>query len=335
MNQKILTYCTGMLLATVVWQQAWAQTDTFGDDDWGRSGSVGLESTGRKSGSLFLRPRQEDATQQLAYARQLEASDRLRRAGRQYNALVHRWPDSHEAAEAQLALSRLLLERGRYERAFKEFQYLIEHHQGEFAYGEVLAYQLEAATAVKEQRRGGLLILPGFQNPERAIPLLETIVRNGPNWSQIPDIRLEIARIHENARQYEEAVAAYEEVIIYHGRHPATREAIFRKAICLKQIADRHPRDETRTRSALSALFAVLRTNPESEQAADVQVMIASLRQRLEDLHFEKAEFYDRIARKPQAALISYREFQQQFPASSRREDIEKRINVLEANAGE
>ncbi len=326
-----------MLLATVVWQQGWAQTDTFGEDDWERTGRgrSGLDQTGRKSGSLFLRPRQDDPEQQLAYARQLEDANRLRRAGRQYNALVHRWPDSSEAAEAQLALAQLLLARGRYERAFKEFQYLIEHHQGEFPYGEALVHQREAALAVKEQRRGGLLILPGFQNPERAIPLLETIVRNGPNWSEVPAIRLKIARIHENAKNYEEAVSAYEEVIIYHSRHPEAREAAFRKAVCLKRIADRNPRDEQRTRAALSALFAVQRSDPDPEQMAVVQDKIGILRQRLEDLHFDQADFYDRIAKRPRSALIRYREFLQQFPASSRQEFVEERIRVLETKVGE
>ncbi|MFU8780250.1 MAG: tetratricopeptide repeat protein [Kiritimatiellia bacterium] len=304
----------------------------FEEDDWS-TGSTDNRFAGlsQKSGTLFRRVREADPVAQLQHALNLESQGRLRRAGRQFNALVHRWPEADEAAAAQLALARVLQARGRYENAFREYQYLIEHYGGLFSYHAVLSEQLTVARSVMEQRRGTFGFLPGFESPERAIPLLQVIIANGPNWAEIPEVRLMIGRIHEDGADYADAVAAYEAVIINHGRHPATQEAIFRKAICLERIANRHPRDTQRTHAAMQALFAALREDLNPEQAAEVQALIAGLRDRLEQIHLDQADYYDRIARNPDAALLSYRDFVRRFPNSERQAFVMERIKKLEA----
>ena len=308
-----------------------AQTVGLEDDDWGSGTSDGQFSRlSRKSGTLFRRVREDDPDAQLQYAISLQEQGRLRRAARQFNALVHRWPDADEAAAAQLALARLFRERGKYERAFREYQYLIEHYEGEFPYKTVLAEQLETAESAMEMRRGGFLLLPGFQSPERAIPLFRIVISNGPNWERIPEIRLLIGRIHEDARDYADAVAAYEEVIIYHGQHEVAREAIFRKALVLERVANRNPRDARRAHAAMQALFAALREDLAPEQAEEARARIRGLRQQLEELHLEKAEFYERRGRNPRAALMTYEEFLRRYPNSDQEALVRERIAALQ-----
>jgi outer membrane protein assembly factor BamD (BamD/ComL family) len=335
-NKKIILAV--IISACFAFEGLQAQTDSmdFDDNAWD-SDSAESRYTGlsRKSGTVFRRPRKETPAAQLVYAESLLAEGRLRFAARQFNALVHRWPDADEAASAQQAFARVMLQRGRYERAFREFQYLIEHYTGLFPYKAVLEEQLAAARGVMEQRRGGLLILPGFESPERAIPLFRIIITNGPNWAETPALRLLIGKIHEKEGDFSDAVAAYEEVIMHHGRQPVAREAVYRKAICLERIATRYPRDEQRTRTALQAMFAALREDLEPAQAEEAQALVASLRTRLEEVHFEKAAYYDRMARNPVAALISYREFLNMFPHTDRHEAVTARIRELEAQQGE
>ncbi len=335
MNKTNVRFLLGMSLILSMCQLpgvSWGQPGSFDEPDWNattaREGENRIE---RKTGSLFLRAQGDDPAAQLAHARQLEAEGASRKAARQYNALVHAWPDAQEAAAAQLAYARLLLEREKHEKAFEEFQYLITYYQGQFPYHAVLRYQREAADAVREKRRGTWLIFPGFQSPERALSLYRQILANGPNWEGVPALRLEMGRIHEDIKQYEEAVDVYEAILVHHGRDPIAKNAIFRKALCLKHIADQHPRDERRLREALSALFAALRAGPGPEQVAEAQEMIDALRTRLEHLAWERAQFYDRIKGNHEAAVVSYRSFLEQFPRSERADWVQERINELEA----
>ncbi len=318
----------GVLLSGV----SQAQMVEFDGDDWeGRGTDDRFSGLSRKSGTFFRRTREDDPAAQLEYAVRVKESGRLRSAARQLNALVHQWPDTDEAAEAQLALARVFRMRGRYERAFREYQYLIEHYAGQFPYKTILSEQLDTARSVMEQRRGSFLFLPGFESPERAIPLFNIVLANGPNWSEVPEIRLLIGQIYEEARDYADAVTAYENVIIYHGQHDVAREAIFRKGLVLERIAKRNPRDARRTHAALQALFAALREDLAPEQAEEARERIRVLRRRLEELHLEKAEFYERRGRNVRAALMHYEDFLRRFPNSDRESFVQDRIASLQA----
>jgi hypothetical protein len=47
-------------------------------------------------------------------------------------------------------------------------------------------------------------------------------------------------------------------------------------------------------------------------------------------LYYERAVFYDEAARKPEAAIIAYRDFISLFPSSERRKTAEERIKALQ-----
>lgn len=310
----------------------YGQSMGFEEDTWDNESSESrFSGLSRKSGTFLRRVQEDTPAAQLQYARGLEEAGRLRAAGRQYNALVHAWPDAAEAPEAQLAYARTLQARGRHEAAFREYQYLIEYYAGLFPYQEVLTAQLETARSVMEQRRGTFLFWSGFESPERAIPLFRILIANGPNWEQIPEIRLLIGQILEENGDDAEAVAAYEEVLMHHGRHAVAREAIYRKALCLKRMADRNPRDDHRTKVALQALFAALREDLPDEQAEVVQSQVQVLRERLEAFQLEQARFYDQNTKNAQAALQGYQAFLRRFPDSDQRVWVEERIASLEA----
>jgi outer membrane protein assembly factor BamD (BamD/ComL family) len=145
-------------------------------------------------------------------------------------------------------------------------------------------------------------------------------------------VRLLIGRIYQDAGDYEEAVTAYEDVIIHHGRHPLAREAVYHKAVCLEKISRRNPRDEHRMRVALQSLYAALREGLSPEQAATAQALVESLQTKIENLYYEQATFYDRRGENQKAALIGYRSFLQRFPNSEKSEDVRERIKTLEAS---
>jgi outer membrane assembly lipoprotein YfiO len=299
-------------------------------DDFEATVKDGPQQIDKKTPSYWRRPAQPTPAEQLAYAQAQEAGGHKRRAERQYNALVHRWHQSAEAPLAQFAYARLLYERGRYERAFREFQYMVQFFSGQFDYNLVLDYQRRIGNQILGKRWATFGIFRGFESPERALPMLETIVRNAPNWEKTPAIRLNIALVYENAGEHESAIKAYESVIQAHPGSPEAQTAAYRQAACLTDLSDKHPRDERHCRDALSSLASFLAVYPQGEQRAEAQQRLDSLKSRLEEMYYQRARYYDKIEKRPAAALVSYRDFLKRFPASDRAPAILERIGELE-----
>jgi outer membrane protein assembly factor BamD (BamD/ComL family) len=289
------------------------------------------EKLTKKTGSVFRRPAKKSPALQLEYAKELEADGRLRRAGNQYDALVHRWHHSEQAPVAQFAYARLLFESRRYEKSFKEFQYMVQFFPGLFDFNTALDYQQRIANHIMGKRWGGFLFFPGFESPERAIPLLEKMIINAPNGLRTPGIRLTLGMVYENTGEREDAVRAYESVMQHHPGSEEAQAAAFRKALCLADLSDKTPRDERGCRDALSSLASFRGTYPQSDQNAEVSARMETLKLRLEDMYYQRAIYYDEIEKKPVSARISYREFVKQFPASVHTPQVMRRIEALEA----
>ena len=141
--------------------------------------------------------------------------------------------------------------------------------------------------------------------------------------------------IHEEIKDYEGAVAAYDSIAQFHRKSPEAEKAAFQRAACLCILSDKTPRDEKRCRTALSALATFLARHKESSQKADAETRLAALKLRLENMYYERALFYDTRSNKPEAALIAYRDFIKKFPMAENGDDVRERIETLELQVAE
>ena len=285
----------------------------------------------KKQPSIFHRPAQKTPAAQLAYAQSLEAAGRLIRATRQYLALVHTWHESPEAITAERACAAVLEKRGRYVRAFDEYQYLIDNFAGHFPYEEILDRQLRIARFVSTRRRGKFLFFPGFKSSGDALPLFEKLVQNAPHWEQAPEIQYTLATLYEADGQHELAVQAFEAVEADRPDSRLAATAAYGKADSLYGEARRNRRDEMICRDALQALSVAIRDYPADPQAEVARQHLDEMKTGLADSYYDRAYYYDRIAKRPEAALITYGEFIKQFPTAKQAEEVSRRMEVLKA----
>jgi len=283
----------------------------------------------RKRPSLWHRPAKDSPAEQLAYAEKLRSEGAARKALRQYRALVHKWHDAPEAVTAQFRYAALLDERERYRQAFDEYQYLVDNAAQNFDYEDVLERQFRIANHIRTVRHGRLPGLRGFATPERALPLFEQIVANAPNWDRAAECQFFIGLIHEGEESYDLAAAAYEKVQLRYRDSDFAPTAAFRRADCLRRIADKYPRDEESTKRALSALSGFILDYPASPDAERARQQRDALKERLAEMCFERAVFYDRTAGRPESAVIAYTDFLSKFPTSHRKAEAEARLSAL------
>lgn len=283
----------------------------------------------RKGRGLFGGPKTGSAADEVKLAGELKAAGRLSSAARRYNAAVRCWGTSEEAPLAQMAYADILLELGKEEDAFKEYQYLVKFYSGQFDYDHVLDCQFKIADYLMKTPRGKFLFFPGFEAPERALPYFRQILENGPTWRLAPQVQFNIGLIKEGAGRMEEAVAAYDAVMSRFRGHELASEAAFRKAVCLMDISRESPRNEVALRDALSAMATFIAVFPGSRSQDQAQLYLDDMNERLVKMHFSRAEFYDKIGRNEKAAIIAYSEFIRQFPLSKLAVEAQDRIDSL------
>jgi outer membrane protein assembly factor BamD (BamD/ComL family) len=258
---------------------------------------------------------------------------RLGAAARAYLSLVYTWPDAPEAVDAQFAYAQILETRRRYAKAFDEYQYLADHYAGRFDYARLLDRQFAIANHMMTARLWKLGPFPGFDRSDDAIPMFETLVQNAPAWEKAPQAQMNIARIHERNGRLEEAIAAFELLLTrYAGEAPAA-EAAYHTGRCRYRLAGRRPNDRMAAESARAALIDFTRTHPRHAQADEARQYLHELDERLARMAFEQARYYDRVVRRPAAAIIAYGDFLKRYPASEKAPEARERLELLQQKA--
>lgn len=276
-----------------------------------------------------IRPEFPDAERQLTYANGLRANKRLKAAYNAYNALVYAWPDSAQAVTAQVACAEVAEARGDYVKSFDEYQYLIDRYVGQFDFQRTLERQFAIANYLMTARRGKFLFLPGFEASERALPLFEKIVQNAPSWEQAPLAQMNIGTIHEKNDDWEQAITAYEVLQNRYEGSSCTETAAFREASCQYRLYLDRPNDVNACNAARSTLVRFIQTYPGSQSVGEARQNLDRLNQRIETLAYERAVFYDELAKRPRAALMAYQDFVRKFPESERAQLASRRIETL------
>jgi len=287
------------------------------------------EEVRRKDPGFFHRPAKDTPAGQMEFARKLLVEGRQKAAMKQFNAIVHQWHTSPEAPVAQLEYARILYDRKKYKAAFDEFQYLIDNFTGQFPYDEALDKQFRIANYYMTAKRMDFLFFPGFKIQEQALPLFEKIVKNAPAWTNAVDSQYNIGLIHEYMKDYDKAVSEFDALRFRYPHSPRAADAAFRRAYCLYLLAEDNPRDEAICRRALSALAGFLADHPRHESIGMAQQYRDKLDDRLANMYYELAVFYDKTPGKQKAALIAYEDFARRFPSSKVAGEVAARIETL------
>lgn len=280
---------------------------------------------------LFGAPAEDDPAAQLARAKRFESEQRWSAALDAYQALVHNWGSSAEASGAQLSIARLLEFTGDYEAAFKEYQYWLEHYGasggGEFGWADVVAAQFACAN----QLRTRISSSPWSPSYGLVAAMFRKVAENAPDGPRAAESVFLQATSFELGGADEKAVPVYERLVVKYPASELVPAALYRSAFCRARLSDAAPNDGrllSRARQALRAAIAASPSAPEAERAAAWE---AELRARETSQAFGRAEFYDRVRRKPEAALLSYRDFLRRFPDAAEAPRARARVAELEA----
>lgn len=243
---------------------------------------------------------------------------------------VSMWPLSDYAPEAQFLVGKCYEAKGNDEKAFKEYQKLLEKYPKFSKREEVLARQYEIANkylAGKWFRLFG--VIPLYPSMEKTAEMFEKIVKNGPYSEVAPQAQLKMGQAKEKKKDYPEAVKVYETAADkYFDRPQIAADALFKAGIAYYKQALKAEYDQNAAAQAISTFTDFIALYPNDQRVAEAKKYITALKTEQARGAFQVAQFYEKRHRW-KAAEIYYNEAIQKDPTSSYAAQARKRLEQL------
>ena len=223
--------------------------------------------------------------------------------------VVKNWPLSDYAPQAQYLVGRCYEAKKKDQKAFKEYQVVIDKYPKNDKLDDVLRRQYEIANRFLGGQRFRLWnTIPLYRSMTRTAGLFEQIVASGPYSEVGPYAQLHVGESLEKAKDYPGAVKAYERAADrYNDRPEIAADAIYRQGMAWNKQAKTAEYDQGAAGQAISTLTDFMVIYPDDKRVPGIEKDVSSLRTEQARGSFEIAKFYEKH-KKWNGALIYYNE---------------------------
>ena len=288
--------------------EGWTYEPAGGEGNWQRT---------RAKDQLIVA---QDAFDKKDYKLALKAARRV----------VRVWPLSDYAPQAQYIVGRCYETRGVDERAFKEYQTLLEKYPKAVNYEEILKRQFDIANRFLGGEWFRLwTYIPFFPSMDRTSDLFEKIVKNGPYSDIAPQAQMKIGAAREKQSNYAEAVKAYQRAADrYNDRPQIAADATYREGIAYEKQAQTAEYDQSTAGQAIATFTDFMTLYPDDSRVPKSQKTITQLRMEQARGNFEIARYYEKN-KKWNGAMIYYNEVLLRDPNSPYATQARERIEAI------
>ncbi len=253
--------------------------------------------------------------------------------------VVRVWPLSDYAPRAQYLVGRCYEATGKDEKAFQEYQKVIEKQPKIANYQEIEERQFNIANkylAGKWFKLWGYI--PIFSSMDKTSDMYEKIVKNGPYSEVAPQAQMNIGAAREKQSNYAMAAKAYETAADrYHDRPQVAADALYRQAQAYNKQAQTAEYDQSTAGQAIATFTDFITLYPNDPRVPKAQQVISALKTEQARGSFQIAKFYEKYKRW-NGALVYYNEViildpnsPLANPARQRIEELKKRTQPAPA----
>ena len=251
--------------------------------------------------------------------------------------VVSQWPLSDYAPQAQYLVGRCYEAKKQDEKAFKEYQKLLEKYPKSTNSQEVLVRQFEIANRFLAGQSFKLWgYIPFFPSMGRTAELYKKIASIGPYSDIAPQAQLNIGTAYEKKKvlwfkkpDYSEAVKAYEIAADrYFDRTNIAAEAIYRAGLAYAKQARTAEYDQSTAAKAIATLNDFVTLFPDDQRVSEAQKLVESLKAEQARGSYEIARFYEKRQRWS-GALVYYNEVLLLDPTSKLASAAREKIDAL------
>ncbi|HVM50231.1 MAG TPA: outer membrane protein assembly factor BamD [Candidatus Acidoferrum sp.] len=248
--------------------------------------------------------------------------------------VVQVWPLSDYAPKAHYLLARCYEAKGMDERAFNEYQTMLEKYPKVANYEEILERQYQITNkylAGEWFRLWNYVPVPPWISAamDRTASMYEKVVKNGPYSDVGPQAQMKVGTTRDKQADYPQAVKAYELAADrYNDRPQVAADAIFHAGLSHQKEAQGAEYDQGAAGKAIASFTEFITLYPNDSRVPEAQKIIASLKREQARGSFETAKFYERY-RRWNGALVYYNEVLVQDPESPYAAAARQRLDEL------
>src|SRR5260221_12114763 len=190
--------------------------------------------------------------------------------------VVRNWPLSDYAPQGQYLVGRCYEAMGKDEKAFQEYQKVVEKQPKITNYQEIVERQFTIANkylAGKWFKLWGYI--PIFSSMDKTSDMYQKIVKNGPYSEVAPKAQMNIGAAREKQSNFALAAKAYETAADrYHDRPKVASDALFRQAMAYDKQAQTAEYDQSTAGQAISTFTDFMTLYPNDPRVAQAQKII-------------------------------------------------------------
>lgn len=244
--------------------------------------------------------------------------------------LVHTWPLSDFAPQAQYLVGRCYEYKNQDERAFKEYQKVIDRYPKGEHVAEVLQRQYEIANRFLGGQWFRLWVyIPVPPSMDRTAELFDQIVQSGPYSEVAPQAQMQIGTARDKQKNYPLAVKAYERAADRYNDRPAiAAEALYRAGSSYRKLAAAAEYDQSTAGKAIATYTDFMTLYPNDPRVPEAKQTIAELKTEQARGNFQIAQYYEKRG-KLNGALVYFNEVLVQDPNSPYASQARERIDAL------
>ncbi|MBM3838288.1 MAG: outer membrane protein assembly factor BamD [Verrucomicrobia bacterium] len=243
---------------------------------------------------------------------------------------VRVWPLSDYAPQAQYLVGRGYEAKRQDERAFREYQKVLEKYPKIPNYDEILHRQYEIAN----RYLGGQWFklwghIPFFPSMEKTSAMYEKVIRNGPYSEVAAQAQMSIGTAREKQSDYPLAVKAYERAADkYHDQKNVGADALYKAGLAYRKQAKAAEYDQSVAGQAIATFTDFMTLHPGDPRVPEAQKIVQELKTEQARGSVEIARFYEK-KKLWQGALVYYNEAVSKDPNSSYAQEAKRRIEEI------
>ena len=276
-----------------------------------------------------------NAKDQLEVAEQALQESDYSAAARAARRVIKHWPLSDYAPRAQYILGRTYEGRRKDEKAFKEYQKVLEKYPKLSNYDEVMKRQYDITTRFLNGQWFKIWgYIPFFPSMDKTADMYAKIIKNGPYSEIAPDAQMNIGKAREKQSNYSLAVRAYEMAADrYHDRPQVAADALFKAGLAWNKQAKTSEYDQNVAAQAIATFTDFITLYPNDSRVPEASRLISALKSEQARGSFQVARFYEK-GKRWEGALIYYNEVLVKDPESKLAGQARVRIDQLKKRTG-
>jgi len=253
--------------------------------------------------------RRQRARDQLAVSQEAFDKKHYRLALRSSQRIIHVWPLSDYAPQAQYLIGRCYEAQRKDEKAFDAYQIMLEKYPKSAISEEVQRRQFAIALRFLHGQWFKLFgYIPFFPSMDKTADMFDKIVRYGPYGELGPQAQMNIGAAREKQKDYPSAVKAYERAADRYSDQPKiAADAEYMQAMAYYRQARKADYDQSIAGQAIATFTDFMALYPDDPRIADAKLIINNLRAEEARGNFKIAEYYEKQKRL-EGARIYYNE---------------------------